>query len=146
MKDLKTKLDCKNVLTPLKRTADATGTGVDRQGADSLTFLIHVGIGGITFDASNKIEFVMEHSDDDSTYSAVVLADTIGPTSVSSGIVQSFVAEHAAAAVYPVGYRGSKRYARVKADFTGTHGTGTDIGVSGVRSHLSLAPAVSGAQ
>ena len=142
MIDLKTMINPKTCLVPAIRTGDATGTTVDRKGAQSLTFLVHVGVGGITFDGSNKIDVIMEESDDDSSWSACTDADVIGATSITSGIVKSFVVEHAAAAVYHYGYRGNKRYARVKLDYTGTHGTGTPTSVVGVLGHLQNSPVI----
>jgi hypothetical protein len=45
----------------------------------------------------------------------------------SGGIIKALVAAHAAAACYRVGYKGGKRYLKVLAKFSGTHGTGTPI-------------------
>jgi hypothetical protein len=124
------------------RSADANGTGVDLRGFGAATILLNIGVGGITFDATNKIEFVLQESDDDSTYTAVAATDVIVPSSVTvtSGIVRSLVAAHAAAAVYRVGYIGTKRYIRVAADFSGTHGTGTPIAATVLRQKPDLAP------
>lgn len=132
MKDMQSITKLSTALVPAVRTADATGLTIDRQGYNSLTFAIMVGVGGITFDATNKIEFIMEESDDDSTWTACADAAILGVDGTSSGIVKALVAEHAAAAVYSYGYRGAKRYARIKQDHSGTHGTGTPTAVVAV--------------
>jgi hypothetical protein len=51
----------------------------------------------------------------------------------TGGIVRSLIAEHAAATVDRVGYIGGKRYLKILADFSGTHGTGTPIGVQVIK-------------
>jgi hypothetical protein len=99
--------------------------------------------GGITFTTSNKIEFVLTHSDDN-----VDLHGRGGrrcrtrqrmPTAAvgTGGIVKSLVAAHASADVTVVGYIGNKRYIKVLADFSGTHGTGTPLAVSVVQTYLA---------
>jgi hypothetical protein len=86
-----------------------------------------IGVGGITFSGVNKIEFVLTHSDDDSSYAAVTDADMLGVTGIVTGIIKSLIVAHAAAAVYRFGYVGGKRYLKLLADFSGTHGTGTAL-------------------
>jgi len=111
--------------------ADNTPAAIDLQGYNAAEILLSIGIGGITFDATNKIEFKLTHSDDDVTYTAVDVDDMIGLSSVGGGgIIKSLVAEHAAAAMYRCGYKGGKRYLKILADFSGTHGTGTPIAVA----------------
>jgi hypothetical protein len=133
-----------HVYGPIVAAADNTPATIDLVDADSATLLIAVGIGGITFDGTNKIEFKVTHSDDDSTYTAVgaddVVLNTNADTSVGSGgIVKSLIAAHAAADVSKVGYIGGKRYIKVLNDFSGTHGTGTPIAVMVVKSRLHQA-------
>jgi hypothetical protein len=107
--------------------ADTTPAAVDLQGFNGAEIMLAIGVGGITFDATNKIEFVLTHSDDDSSYSNVADADMLGVSGISGGIVKSLVAAHTAAAVYRYGYIGGKRYLKLKADFSGTHVTATPI-------------------
>ena len=125
--------------------ADNTPAAVDLRGFDGCALEFAVGIGGITFTGTNKVEFKVTHSDDDSTYTAVVDADvdltqsnitTVG----TGGIVYSLIAAHAAATVLNVGYIGGKRYVKVLADFSGTHGTGTPIGVQVIKALPHDAP------
>jgi hypothetical protein len=117
-------------IAPATLDADNTPGAVDLRGYDSATILVNVGVGGITFDATNKVEFKLTHSDDNVTYTAVTVTDVTGLDSVGTGgIIRSLTAAHAAATSTRVGYIGGKRYIKVLADFSGTHGTGTPIDV-----------------
>jgi hypothetical protein len=125
--------------------ADATSAAIDLKGFDSACVAISVGIGGITFSSSNKVEFLLLHSKDDVTYTAVTADDvrllTNADTSVGTGgIVRSLVAAHAAPTVAKVSYIGDRRYLKVTADFSGTHGTGTPICVNVVKGHPQSQP------
>ena len=107
--------------------SDPTAITVDLQDARGVEFILSIGIGGITFSGTNKIEFVLQESDDDATYTDVADADVLGMTVASDGIVKALTSAHATAAVYRFGYRGTKRYLQLTPDFSGTHGTGTPI-------------------
>jgi hypothetical protein len=110
--------------------ADKAGAVIDLDGFEGAEVDIAVGVGGITFSSTNKIEFLLEHSDNGTDYTAVALADVQNVASVGTGgIVKSLVAAHATADVTRIGYIGGKRYIRPTADFSGTHGTGTPIAV-----------------
>jgi len=108
--------------------ADNTPDAVDLQGFEAAAIAIEVGIGGIAFSGTNKIEFKLTHSDDNTTFVAVTADDVQNVTEVGTGgIVHSLIAAHASASVTKVGYVGNKRYLKLLADFSGTHGTGTPI-------------------
>ena len=128
MKDLHSVVDVVELLPAATYAADNTPAAVDLLGFESAEIAIAVGAGGITFTTTNKIEFVLTHSDDNSTYAAVTADDLLGVSSVTSGIVKSLVAAHATADVSRFGYVGGKRYLKLLADFSGTHGTGTPLG------------------
>lgn len=109
-------------------SADNTPPAIDLLGYDAAEILLAIGVGGISFSGTNKIEFKLTHSDDNSTYSAVELKDVLGVASVGTGgIIKALTSAHAAAAAYRFGYKGGKRYLKLLADFSGTHGTGTPI-------------------
>jgi hypothetical protein len=121
--------------------ADNTPAAIDLQGFTSAEILLLIGIGGITFSGTNKIEFKLTHSDDDTTYTAVTAADVLGEASVGTGgIIKSLIAAHAAAAAYRFGYKGGKRYLKLLADFSGTHGTGTPIAMCVIKGNPALGP------
>jgi len=131
-----------NVIDPAVLAADNTPVTIDLVDYQSATLLLHIGVGGITFTGTNKIEFVLTHSDDDSTYTNVtdddVIKDSLGATTITTGIVRALIAAHAAATIQKLGYVGGKRYLKLLADFSGTHGTGTPIAVSIVKNRASL--------
>ena len=118
-------------------SADNTPASVDLLGYREASILLHVGVGGISFSGTNKIEFVLTHSDDDSTYSNVtsddLILDSYAPASITSGIVRALTAAHAAATIQKISYIGGKRYLKLLAYFSGTHGTGTPIAAQVVR-------------
>lgn len=122
-------------ITPASLDADANGVTVDTLGFKGVNFGIYVGIGGISFSGSNKVEYIVQHSDDDSTWTAApddALILDVGATAPGdTGIVRTLNAAKAAAdtTMTTVGYRGHKRYARVRAEFSGTHGTATPMAV-----------------
>ena len=129
MKDIHDKIEVVTIIAPGIIDADNTPAAIDRLNWEAAEILLHIGVGGITFTADNKIEFKLTHSDNGTDYTAVTAADLVGaPTVGTGGIIKSLVAAHAAAANYTYGYIGCKRYLKLLADFTGTHGTGTEIG------------------
>lgn len=135
MKDLHSAINIATAIGAVVLSADNTPVAIDLQGYNSAEILLGIGIGGITFSGTNKIEFVVTHSDDDSTYTNVTDADIIGAASISNGIIKSLIAAHAAAASYRFGYKGGRRYLKVLADFSGTHGAGTPVYAAVIRSH-----------
>lgn len=140
MRDIASNLKVVQVVGPETLAADNTPVAVDRLGYETLMFTFGVGIGGITFTNTNKIEFVMTHSDDDATYEAVTDDDVQGVTGVTDGIVTSLKAAHAAADITKLGYIGDKRYIKVLADFGGPHGTGTPVSITAVLGGARLSP------
>jgi hypothetical protein len=130
MKDLHSKLKVVSLIDAQTAAADTTPVAVDRQGYEAVEIVLSIGIGGITFSGTNKVEFVLTHSDDNSSYTNVADADMLGVTGIANGIIKSLVAAHAAATVHRYGYKGGKRYLKLLADYSGTHGTGTPIGAN----------------
>ena len=141
MKDLKNNIGVVQSLAPAERNSDANGTGVDLQGFESATVVIDMGAEGITLSTTNKIEIELEHSDDNATYTDVTSsADVIGATPDSNGVIATFDDPGEAPAISSVGYIGGKRYIRAVANFSGTHGTATPLGVSVIKGHARKNP------
>jgi len=140
MHDLHSSTSVATLIGAAVLAADNTPAAVDLRGFQSAEIVLAIGAGGITFTGTNKVEFVLTHSDDDSTYTAVTDADVLGVSSISSGIIKSLTAAHAAAASYRFGYRGNKRYLKLLADFSGTHATGTAIAATVVRGNAETKP------
>lgn len=133
-RDMASDLSAVTAIVPAVLAADNTEIAVDLAGYQAATLYIQVGVGGISFSGTNKIEFKLTHSDDNSTYTAVASADIVGsPTVGTGGIIESYTAAKAAASINEYGYKGGKRYLKLLADFSGTHGTGTPISAVVVR-------------
>ena len=126
------------LIAPALYTADTTPVSVDCAGYDGATISLAIGVGGITFTGTNKIEFVLEHSNDGSTWAAVTTADMIGVTIASGGIIRALVAAKAAADVVFYRYQGPRQFLRLTADFSGTHGTGTGISAMLIRGNPAI--------
>lgn len=121
--------------------ADNTPPAVDLLGHNAAEILLAIGAGGITFSGTNKIEFKLTHSDDDSSYDAVTVDDVLGVASVGTGgIIKALTAAHATAGVYRFGYKGGRRYLKLLADFSGTHGTATPIAAAVLLGHGNVQP------
>ncbi len=123
-------------------SADNTPAAIDLLDYGAATLLLNIGVGGITFSGTDKIEFVLTHSDDDSTYTNVtdtdVIKDANAPATISNGIIRALTAAHAAATLQKLGYVGGKRYIKLLADFSGTHGTGTPMSATVIRARGAL--------
>jgi hypothetical protein len=140
-RDISTSFSAVTAIVPAVLTADNTPAAIDLQNFDAAMIMIMVGAGGITFDTTNKVEFKLTHSDDDSTYTAVTSGDISSAITVGTGgIVYSLIAAHASATVTKVGYHGGKKYLKLLADFSGTHGTGTPIAAVVVRAEPRVGP------
>lgn len=127
IRDLHDNLSAVTLVAPQTAAADVTPVSVDLLGFRAAMVLLYIGIGGITFTGTNKIEFILEHSNDNSNWNAVAQADVLGPTVAAGGIVRSLVAAKAAADIQEISYIGGRRYVRLTPDFSGTHGAGTPM-------------------
>lgn len=125
------------LLPPAAYNADNSPATFDIGLADSATIALQVGVGGITFSGTNKVEFVLSHSDAASSgFEPVEQEDVVGVSGVEDGIVRALVSAHATPSVTLIGYKGRKRYLRLLADFSGTHGTATPISAAVLRGNL----------
>ena len=105
---------------PAVVTSDANGTGVDLQGFESAMVVVNTGAEGDTLSGSVKFDFILEDSDDDSTYTAVTSSTSVTEGSVdSSGIFLTLDANGETPQISQIGYIGGKRYIRCKIDATG---------------------------
>ena len=119
-------------IAPQDASSSINGTGIDLQGYNACTFDCSLVLS--TADGSNYIDLKIQESDDDSTYSAVAVANLVGlpvgTTSLTTGIFKS-VQTTTTGAVYSIGYVGTKQYVRVISTVTGTI-----VGVLGVNAIL----------
>ena len=135
-RDSATEITLSVASAPAVLAATTAGPLVDCMGFRSATVLINIGVGGITFTGTNRVDFELQAGDasDGSDLADVTDADLIKdafcPATVAGGIVRSLTSAHAAADVQKVGYIGGKRYLKLIPTFGGTHGTGTPIAAS----------------
>lgn len=122
-------------LNPVNSTATKTSTTIDLQGYDSVNVLFALGLAGDTLTGSLYWTLKLTHSDDDSSYSDVALADL--NNTAATVVVDSMSKDET---VYGFGYKGAKRYLRAVATPTGSHSTGTPIGVVALRGTAAYAP------
>lgn len=140
-KDLLNELEVTQVMDPAVVTADVNCAGVDLQGYHSVMFTVNVGESGDTLSESVYIEAEVEESDDNSTFTDAADSDVLGAVDGTNDGCFMFV--DAAAeddAVFKCQYVGTKRYARVVINVTGTHTNGTPISVTAIRGGKQVAP------
>lgn len=140
MQDIHSSVSLATLIGAAVISADNTPVSIDLRGFDAAEVLLAIGAGGITFSGTNRIDFVLTHSDDDSVYVPVTTVDMLGVTVASGGIIKSLISAHAAAASYRFGYVGNRRFLRLLADFSGTHGAGTPIAAMAMRGAANVKP------
>jgi hypothetical protein len=121
-------------LKPLIIDADTNGAGVDLAGYESAILVVNVGIEGDTLSGSVYWDITIQHSDDNSTFTDCTDADITNGTIAADGIWLKLDGttggDPDSTGLYShVGYIGGKQYIRGQADATGTHSTGTSIGM-----------------
>lgn len=129
-------------LDPAVRTADANATGVDGRGYASVIHQVHMGASGDTLSGSVYVEYELEHSDDNSSWSDCADTDLQNPDTGESGAVTgnntgTFAKVDDAAedsTLLAIRYVGTKRYSRVVVNVTGTHTNGFPVGAVALRS------------
>lgn len=144
-KDIHSETKLIDVFGPVAMDADNTPAAIDLKDFRAAELVLGVGIGGITFTSEHRIDFEISHSDNGTDWSAPAAADILGEAALAAGtstyaIFKSLVAAHAAAASYRFGYVGGKRYIRVLANFSGTHGAATPLYVAVVAQRPAIAP------
>lgn len=138
MRDISNRTVAVATQVPAVVTADANGTTVDLQGFNSAMVVVNTGAEGDTLSSSVKFEFILQHSDDDSTWTDVTSSTDVTEGSVdSSGIFLTLDANSETPQCSQIGYIGNKRYIRCKIDATGSHSNGTPMGVVVVKGNPS---------
>lgn len=155
MRDIGSIVTLKRLVAEAVATTSPASVVIDRGSAngnlyDGLAYGFFVGVGGITFTASNYIALRLEDSDDNVTFANVAAGATVlSPTSAvvgqapdANGFVRFIAAAKAAADPDPfkVSYIGNRRYVRSTAVFGGTHSTGTLVGLWAVLGYPGSMP------
>lgn len=125
------------IFGPVALDADNTPAALDIRGYEVVELYIGVGIGGVTFSDTDKVEFTLTDADYDDTTGLVGSFGNVSTgevydanedaVTVTSGVIKSLVAAHAAAAVYRFSYVGQKGALKLLANFSGTHGAATPL-------------------
>jgi hypothetical protein len=77
---------------------------------------------------------------DGTTFDPVTDDDVQGVAGTTGGIILALKTAHADPTITKVGYVGNRRYLKLLADFSGTHGTGTPLAATLVKGNPSEAP------
>jgi hypothetical protein len=130
-------------------SADNTPAAIDLRGYEAAQILVGVGVGGITFDGTNKLEIKLRKGDGTvGGHTAVAASDVILPAGFAwsaGGIIRNLIAAHAAATFITVDYINqdpAAGFVSILADFSGTHGTGTPLFLAVRRLRHRLNPPV----
>lgn len=127
--------------TPQVTNADADGTSCDLQLYDWCLILFDVGDSADTLSGSNYIECEIEESADDSTFTDVADSDLVSYVAGTNDGTAALINDPAEDQTVVVAcYIGSKRYVRGVLNFTGTHSTGTPIGIVNIRGNYKYPP------
>lgn len=121
--------------------ADETGVTIDRRGFGTVGFTLAMGVGGISFTNTNRIDFILQHSENGTDWTPVP-GEQIGGVDADAddGIVRSQRTAHAAPTVQAFDYLGSARYVRLSADFNGTHAEPTPFAALALLSRAVSVP------
>lgn len=133
--------------------ADNTPAAVSILGYSGVRIGLAVGVGGITFDSTNKIEVKLRAGDGTvGNHVAVATTDVefgqasgVGSAWATGGIIASLVAAHATSTVYWFDYVNTDpaiTHLSLLADFAGTHGAGTPLAAWVERYKGRLEPSV----
>ncbi|MBI1188307.1 MAG: hypothetical protein GC206_13415 [Alphaproteobacteria bacterium] len=127
------------------RDADAESAAFSTREHEVNEIELDMGVGGITFTSTDKIEFELSKSADDTeggsyaAYTGQVLLHDVNAGTISTvtcdsnGVAKAFVAAHAAARRYVVTILEPGWY-KAKLEYGGTHGAATPNAVS-LRQH-----------
>lgn len=142
MKDLYYPLAPTTGIAPVAADADVNGVSVDLQGYEAALLVAEVGIAGVALSGTDKIEFEVEHADDDGagapdTWADCADADLVNAVTGTSdgtfGVVDTDTTDEET--TFQTSYIGGKRWVRVVANFSGTHAAATPISAVVVRGH-----------
>jgi len=115
-------------------TADANGATCDLLGFGGVAISFNVGNSADTLSGSVEINLEVQHSDDDSTWSACADTDIIDSvTGANTGTLAHIDAPAEDSNVFTTQYIGGKRYVRGVVNLVGTHTNGTPISCTYIR-------------
>jgi hypothetical protein len=134
MRDLANRVVQTAVLAPVVQNATVTSAAIDLEGFNSAMISVATGVEGVTLSGSVFWTFILQHSDDDSTYTVVSSSKDVTDGSIdSNGIFLTLDDNAETPQVSGIGYIGGKRYLKVVTTKNGTMSTGTPISVNCVK-------------
>lgn len=135
MRDHINKLDFVSCLVNQVITTDEDCSSVDLLGYnDGCIFSVEMGNSGDTLAAGLHTQLEVEESADDSSFTDVDDADLSDYVDgANDGTFALINAPAEDSTVFTVQYKGSKRYARVVINVTGTHSNGAPYAVTAIR-------------
>lgn len=144
MPDISNNIALRPLINPAVLNVTTTGVSLDLQGYRAVEFAAYIGAPGVTLSGSVLIDFVLQESDNNTTFTVVADADMFGAVLpvANAGIFARIDANTKASKAYGIGYRGAKRFLRVVATYTGAHTVGTPIAVIGLLGFPNFAPTV----
>ena len=90
MRDLANNISVAQSIAPVVGSSDTNGTGIDLQGFESATIVVDTGVEGDTLSSSVKVDFILQDSTDNSSFSAVtsnsLVTDGAVDTSTEGGL------------------------------------------------------------
>jgi hypothetical protein len=121
------------MLAPATYSTDQLSVKFDLQDYSDFQIIADVGAANDTWSGTDKIEIEVQDSDDDSTYAATADANISNAVSgTNTGTMVKLTNSSAQQnQTYACAYRGNKRYVKVAVNFSGTHGSGSVIGIIG---------------
>lgn len=117
-KNLKNNMKVVPVLDANTLSATVATAGVKNDDCEGLAFGVQVG--AFAFSGVNKLDLIMQHSDDGTTYANCAALDIFDPEVGASAIAKSLDGTEDQNMVHVVSYRGTKPYARLNIVETGT--------------------------
>tara|TARA_R110002126_G_scaffold223832_2_gene368790 strand:- start:400 stop:846 length:447 start_codon:yes stop_codon:yes gene_type:complete len=134
MRDLANRVVQTAVLAPVVQNATVTSAAIDLEGFNSAMISVATGVEGVTLSGSVFWTFILQHSDDDSTYTVVSSSKDVTDGSIdSNGIFLTLDDNAETPQVSGIGYIGGKRYLKVVTTKNGTMSTGTPISVNCIK-------------
>ena len=134
MRDLANRVVQTAVLAPVVQNATVTSAAIDLEGFNSAMISVATGVEGVTLSGSVFWTFILQHSDDDSTYTVVSSSKDVTDGSIdSNGIFLTLDDNGETPQVSGIGYIGGKRYLKVVTTKNGTMSTGTPISVNCIK-------------
>ena len=142
LQDLENNLELSQLIAPANKTSGENSSQYDTANVGAVMLAASIGASGDTINDSNYIELEVEHSDDGNNWEDVDDADlTNSVDGTNKGTFAHIDASGELNQLYKTTYIGGKRYVRVVTNLTGTHSSGTVLGVHAVGGHLRKTPA-----